>query len=115
MKVVEILTQAAGRYCQSSFSLAFAHIWCTIISYIALPVGIVAVIQFYVRVKNEPQVKPNRPTQKIWAFKGVLLLNFVQEVRSINCAFGLLLIVTDRLHHPRGHTYLQGNGNRHIT
>lgn len=81
MKLVEIFTQAAGRYCQSSFSLAFAHIWCTVISYIALPVGIVAVIQFYIRIKNEPHVKPNRPTQKIWAFKGVLLVNFIQEVR----------------------------------
>ena len=80
MKIVQLITQAAGRYCASSFSPAFAHIWVTVISYIALPVGILAVIQFYVRMKNEPQVARNKPTRKIWAFKGVLLLNFVQEV-----------------------------------
>lgn len=82
MNIVEIITQLAGRYCQSSFSLAYAHIWCTVISYIALPVGIIAVIQFYVRIRHEPHVRQHRTSQKIWAFKGVLLLNFVQEARA---------------------------------
>lgn len=87
MKIVQIITQLTGRYCQSSFSLAFAHIWCMVISYIALPVGIIAVIQFYMRIRHEPHVRMHRTSQKIWAFKGVLLLNFVQEVRStISCS-----------------------------
>lgn len=93
MKIVEIITQAAGRYCQSSFSFAYAHIWVKIISYIALPVGIIAVVQFYMRIRHEPHVRAHRTTQKIWAFKGVLLFNFFQSV----CAIFDLLYYTDVL------------------
>lgn len=116
MKTVEIITQLAGRYCQSSFSLAYAHIWCTVVSYIALPVGVVAVIQFYLRIRHEPHVRIHRTSQKIWAFKGVLLLNFFQDVRNFN-RFDYLsrLMTTDYLHLPRSIQGFQGYQTSHVT
>ncbi|KAI1749863.1 organic solute transporter Ostalpha-domain-containing protein [Xylaria castorea] len=80
IKIVEEITQAAGKYCQYSFSPAFAHIWVLVISNIALPVGVIAIVQFYVRMNQEPHFKARHPTTKILSFKAVVLLTFVQDI-----------------------------------
>ncbi|KAI0431894.1 organic solute transporter Ostalpha-domain-containing protein [Xylaria sp. FL1042] len=80
IKIVEEITQAAGRYCQYSFSPAFAHIWVLVISNVALPVGVIAIIQFYTRMTEEPHFKARHPTAKIVSFKAVVLLTFVQDI-----------------------------------
>ena len=79
---VELITQAAGRYCQTSFSPAFAHIWVMVISNVVLPIGVIAIIQFYARMRLEPHFKAHNPTAKLLSFKAVLLLNFLQDVSS---------------------------------
>ncbi|KAI1735807.1 organic solute transporter Ostalpha-domain-containing protein [Xylaria scruposa] len=80
IKIVEEITQAAGRYCQYSFSPAFAHIWVIVISNIVLPVGVLAIVQFYMRMNQEPHFKARHPTSKILSFKAVVLLTFVQDI-----------------------------------
>ncbi|KAI1325513.1 organic solute transporter Ostalpha-domain-containing protein [Xylariaceae sp. FL0255] len=80
IKIVEEITQATNTYCQYSFSPAFAHFWVTIISNVALPVGVVAIVQFYVRMNKEPHFKARHATSKILSFKAIILVNFVQEI-----------------------------------
>lgn len=80
MAIVELITQAAGLYCEWSFKPSFAHFWVVIIQNVVLPVGVLAVVQFYIRMNMEPHVKAHHPTLKILAFKGILLLNFLQSV-----------------------------------
>ncbi|KAI0549786.1 organic solute transporter Ostalpha-domain-containing protein [Xylaria curta] len=80
IKIVEEITQAAGRYCQYSFSPAFAHIWVIVISNIVLPVGVLAIVQFYMRMNQEHHFKIRHPTSKILSFKAVVLLTFVQDI-----------------------------------
>ncbi|KAI1260590.1 organic solute transporter Ostalpha-domain-containing protein [Xylariaceae sp. FL1019] len=80
IRIVEEITQATGRYCQYSFSPAFAHIWVLVISNIALPVGVIAIVQFYVRMLGESHFKERHPTAKILSFKAVVLLTFVQTI-----------------------------------
>ncbi|KAI0859835.1 organic solute transporter Ostalpha-domain-containing protein [Xylaria cubensis] len=80
IKIVEEITQAAGRYCQYSFSPAFAHIWVLVISNIVLPVGVLAIVQFYLRMNQEPHFKARNPTSKILSFKAVVLLTFLQDI-----------------------------------
>ncbi|KAI0145595.1 organic solute transporter Ostalpha-domain-containing protein [Xylariaceae sp. FL1272] len=80
IRIVEEITQATGRYCQYSFSLAFAHIWVLVISNVALPVGVIAIVQFYVRMLGEPHFKGRNPTAKILSFKAVVLITFVQTI-----------------------------------
>ena len=77
---IELITQGAGVYCMYSFSPAFAHFWVTIISSILLPIGVVAVIQFWQRMMQEPHFKARGAMQKLLAFKAVLLLNFFQDI-----------------------------------
>ncbi|KAI1178629.1 organic solute transporter Ostalpha-domain-containing protein [Nemania sp. FL0916] len=80
IKIVQEITQALGRYCQYSFSPAFAHIWVIVISYVALPIGVLAILQFYLRMNTEPHFKARKPTLKILSFKAVILITFVQEI-----------------------------------
>lgn len=80
MAIVELITQAAGVYCEWSFKPSFAHFWVVIIQNVVLPIGVLAVVQFYIRMNMEPHVKAHHPTLKILAFKGILLLNFLQAV-----------------------------------
>lgn len=85
MAIVELITQAAKIYCEWSFSPKFAHFWVVIIQNVVLPVGVLAVVQFYIRMNMEPHVKSHHPTLKILAFKGILLLNFLQAVSLLAC------------------------------
>ena len=101
IKIVEEITQAAGRFCQSSFSPAYGHVWVSqaqfhqdvdqgtallimpqviVISDLALPIGVVAVIQFYLRLKSESEFRIHKPTAKLLSFKAVILIDFFQEV-----------------------------------
>ncbi len=103
IKIVEEITQAAGRFCQFSFSPEYAHIWVRsplslsspiplptltltqpkviVISNLALPIGVVALLQFYWRLKSEPEMAlAHKSTAKLISLKAVILINFVQEL-----------------------------------
>ena len=81
----ELILQAANRLCEYTFSLAFGNIYVIVISDIALGVGVLAVIQFYTRMKREPHFQAHSPTAKLISFKGIILLMFVQQVSLPFC------------------------------
>ncbi|KAH6900586.1 putative DUF300 domain protein [Thelonectria olida] len=76
MTFVSIITEAAGRYCESSNSPAFAHIWVTIIELISLTIAMLHLIQFYLQLK-EPLAE-YKPLTKFIAIKLVVFLSLVQ-------------------------------------
>ena len=51
-----------------------------IISNVALPVGVLAVVQFYLRMKEEAKFLVHEPLSKLLSFKAIILLGFLQGV-----------------------------------
>lgn len=45
--------------------------------------GVVSIVQFYVRMVEEPHFKARHPTAKIVSFKAIVLLTFVQDVSHV--------------------------------
>ncbi|KUI55202.1 hypothetical protein VP1G_02525 [Cytospora mali] len=77
MTITAVLTQKFDRYCESSNSPYFAHIWCTAIDSVAVTIAMYCVIQFYFQLKNE--LSAHRPFLKVVAIKGVIFLSFWQS------------------------------------
>ncbi|EAA33391.1 hypothetical protein GE21DRAFT_6478 [Neurospora crassa] len=80
MTVAAVLSQYYGRYCESSNSPMFGHIWITAIQSIAVTIAMYALIQFYVQLRSTPQLSPHKPFLKVLAIKLVIFLSFWQSV-----------------------------------
>ncbi|EGO59739.1 hypothetical protein NEUTE1DRAFT_61419 [Neurospora tetrasperma FGSC 2508] len=80
MTVAAVLSQYYGRYCESSNSPMFGHIWITAIQSIAVTIAMYALIQFYVQLRSTPQLSPQKPFLKVLAIKLVIFLSFWQSV-----------------------------------
>ncbi|KAH7159817.1 organic solute transporter Ostalpha-domain-containing protein [Dactylonectria estremocensis] len=76
--VIAVATEAAGRYCASSNSPAFAHIWVAAINMVAVTVAMVCVVQVYVQLKEA--LAEHRLFTKILAIKLVVFLVLWQTV-----------------------------------
>lgn len=92
MTVTAVITQYIGRYCESSNSPIFAHIWVRKSSYfqypllisfqvlviegIAVTIAMYCVIQFYIQLRKDLQ--PHSPLLKVTAIKLVIFLSFWQ-------------------------------------
>ncbi|KAI0014329.1 DUF300-domain-containing protein [Xylariaceae sp. FL0662B] len=76
MTITAVVTQYFERYCESSNSPVFAHIWVLAIVCIAVTIAMYCVIQFYVQLK-EP-LSEHRPGLKVLAIKLVIFLSFWQ-------------------------------------
>jgi hypothetical protein len=73
-------TTATGTYCATSFKPNFGHIWNMIIKTIGLVLCFVTVFRFYKRMK--PILKARRGALKLFGFKGIVALRFVQNVST---------------------------------
>ncbi|KAK3398282.1 organic solute transporter Ostalpha-domain-containing protein [Sordaria brevicollis] len=78
MTVAAVLSQYHGRYCESSNSPMFGHIWIVAIQSTAVTIAMYALIQFYVQLKET--LAPHSPFLKILAIKLVIFLSFWQSV-----------------------------------
>ncbi|KAH8648480.1 organic solute transporter Ostalpha-domain-containing protein [Xylariales sp. PMI_506] len=76
--IIAAVTQHFKRYCESSNSPVFAHIWLTVIEVLAVFVAMVCLIQFYVQLRD-PLYK-NQPFLKILSIKLVIFLSFWQSI-----------------------------------
>lgn len=76
MTFVSMVSEAGGRYCESSNSPAFAHIWVTVIELISLTVAMTNLIQFYFQLKHP--IAEHKPLTKFAAIKLVVFLSLVQ-------------------------------------
>ncbi|OWP02502.1 hypothetical protein B2J93_2710 [Marssonina coronariae] len=77
MTLTAVLTQYFGRYCESSNSPVFAHIWILVIEGVAVTIAMYCLIQFYVQLRGD--LAPHRPFLKVVAIKLVIFLSFWQS------------------------------------
>lgn len=84
--IVEIATEAAHHYCAGSLKPKYGHLWVEILTIVALVLAIPNVIRFESRMKKEGYIeKRHKPAAKLWTFKGLVGLQFLQQI-----IFGLL-------------------------
>ncbi|OQV11089.1 hypothetical protein CLAIMM_14986 [Cladophialophora immunda] len=77
--IVEIVTQAADRFCSNSLSPRYAHIWLLLIDIFIIGGAIQAVIRFYKRLKKE-MVPEHHALGKLISLKGIVIFLFLQEI-----------------------------------
>ncbi|KAH9887842.1 DUF300-domain-containing protein [Xylariomycetidae sp. FL2044] len=78
MTITAVVTQYFDRYCESSNSPVFAHIWVIAIECLAVTIAMYCLIQFYVQLK-EPLAE-HSPFMKVLAIKLVIFLSFWQTI-----------------------------------
>ncbi|CZT04779.1 related to transmembrane protein 34 [Rhynchosporium agropyri] len=66
-----------GKYCESSNSPVFAHIWILIIESVAVTIAMYCLIQFYVQLRQD--LAAHNPFLKVLAIKLVIFLSFWQS------------------------------------
>ncbi|KAA8570214.1 hypothetical protein EYC84_002531 [Monilinia fructicola] len=77
MTILAVVTQYFGKYCDSSDSPVFAHIWILVIEGAAVTVAMFCLIQFYVQLRTD--LAPHKPFLKVVAIKAVIFLSFWQS------------------------------------
>jgi hypothetical protein len=77
--IVTVITQAVGTFCETSNKIYFAHIWVIILTILSTIVAIMSILRFYKVLK--PTINNRKPLSKLLAFKAIVFLSFVQEVR----------------------------------
>ena len=80
MTTVEIASQAAGTFCETSLKPQFANFWVTVIENIAISVAVTGILRFYGRLKNVPEFKCHKPLLKLISFKLIVGINFLQDL-----------------------------------
>ncbi|KAF4541982.1 uncharacterized protein LTHEOB_8136 [Lasiodiplodia theobromae] len=79
--ILTIATEASlatGKYCASSRSVHFAHIWIVVIGDISLVVCFLAILEFYKTQKAHMTV--HKPLLKLLSFKLIVFIIFVQNL-----------------------------------
>ncbi|CAD6445948.1 507491ea-c415-4eb3-ac13-811aa8d7f337 [Sclerotinia trifoliorum] len=77
MTVLAVVTQYFGKYCDSSDSPVFAHIWILVIEGAAVTIAMYCLIQFYIQLRTD--LAPHKPFLKVVAIKAVIFLSFWQS------------------------------------
>ncbi|TVY12827.1 Transmembrane protein, partial [Lachnellula arida] len=77
MTVTAVITQSFGKYCESSNSPVFGHIWILIIEGVAVTIAMYCLIQFYIQLRKD--LADHSPFLKIAAIKLVVFLSFWQS------------------------------------
>lgn len=73
------VTEAADKYCFGSHQAYFASIWVDVLGKISMILAVFAVLRTYMSLKVE--LHPHRALQKLFAFKLLIGLQFLQGVR----------------------------------
>ncbi|UKZ46730.1 hypothetical protein TrVGV298_000939 [Trichoderma virens] len=76
---VEIATQAEGVYCINSLSPKYAHLWLLLIDIFIIGGALSAVFKLYRRCRSDFK-RTNRAFGKLITFKGIVLLQFLQQI-----------------------------------
>ena len=77
---VAMITQLFNRYCESSLSPAFSHVWVMVFEAASVTVAMYCLIQFYVQLKDD--LAENKPFMKILCIKLVIFFSFWQSVST---------------------------------
>jgi Organic solute transporter Ostalpha len=65
MTIVQAATQADGKYCATSNSSKFAHIWVLVIGHGFTLIAVMALLQYYGRLKTMPEFSAHSPLLKL--------------------------------------------------
>ncbi|GAB7353523.1 hypothetical protein MBLNU459_g3966t1 [Dothideomycetes sp. NU459] len=76
--IVSVVTQATGRYCESSLNPAFAKIWVEAFESAAVTVAMFCLIQFYLQLRSD--LAEHRPFLKVLSIKLVIFFSFWQTL-----------------------------------
>ncbi|RFU77360.1 duf300 domain protein [Trichoderma arundinaceum] len=76
MTVTAVITQHYGRYCESSNSPVFAHIWTLVVNALSVTIAMYCLIQFYIQLAKP--LAEHKLFIKILAIKLVVFLSFWQ-------------------------------------
>lgn len=76
--IVSVVTQATGRYCESSLNPAFAKIWVECFESAAVTIAMFCLIQFYLQLRTD--LAEHRPFLKVLCIKLVIFFSFWQTV-----------------------------------
>lgn len=76
-------TTASGTYCAASLKPNFGHLWTMIIKTVGLALCFITILRFY--KKTKPLLKARRGTAKLFGFKGIVAIRFIQTVSPGSC------------------------------
>jgi hypothetical protein len=82
LAIATVATAANGTYCEWSSDKGTPKFWIRLIGTIALALSVVAILQFYKILKVD--LAHHRPMVKLFAFKAVVGLTFIQGVSSLS-------------------------------
>ncbi|KAI0429385.1 DUF300-domain-containing protein [Xylaria sp. FL1042] len=78
MAITSVVTQYFGRYCESSNSPVFAHVWVIVIEAVAVTIAIYCLFQFYTQFRQS--LAEHKLGLKVLAIKLVVFLSFWQTI-----------------------------------
>jgi hypothetical protein len=84
--IVTAATLATGTFCKSSNSTHFAHIWVTVLKIVFATIAVINCLRFY--TQNKTKLQQHKILLKLFTFKGIIGLNFLQTVRPQNRQYG---------------------------
>jgi hypothetical protein len=82
LAIATVVTAANGTYCEWSSDKGTPKFWIRLIGTIALGMSVVSILQFYKILKVD--LAHHRPMVKLFAFKAVVGLTFLQSVSSLS-------------------------------
>lgn len=86
---VALITQATGRYCDTSLNPAFSHVWVQVFDALGVTVAMYCIIQFYMQIKQD--IQEHKPLLKLTAIKLVIFFSFWQSVGFPQIVYTALL------------------------
>ncbi|KAF2456494.1 organic solute transporter Ostalpha-domain-containing protein [Lineolata rhizophorae] len=76
--IVSVVSQHFDRYCETSLSPVFAHIWVLVFEATSVTIAMYCLIQFYAQLRGE--LAPHRPFLKVLCIKLVIFFCFWQAL-----------------------------------
>lgn len=100
MTITAVVTQYFGKYCESSNSPVFGHIWILVIEGVSVSIAMYCLIQFYLQLRHD--LAHHSPFLKVLAIKLVIFLSFWQSFLISILTSSTLKIVrpTDKISYP---------------
>lgn len=72
--IVTDVTEALGKFCDSSYNPKFAHVWMVVVQNVSEAVAITTIILTFMATRK--QLASHRPLAKLGAFKGIIFVTF---------------------------------------
>jgi hypothetical protein len=84
---VAMISQLFKRYCDSSLSPVFAHVWVMSFEALSVTVAMYCLIQFYIQLRGD--LAEHKPFLKVLCIKLVIFFSFWQSVGGSDLTYGV--------------------------